>query len=415
MLKNISLLTIGTAIAQLIAIGFQLITRRLYTPEDFGAFALYFSIINVLFSLASLQLNRAVFLPKTPKDTHNLVMLAIKSVIIISLAVFVVFILAGQHIRNWLKFPAEYKFWFYLIPLTVLLFASFDIFNYYLIRQKSFKESMFAKIIRRTTEGSVQSGLGFFNQFGLFIGDLAAHCVNLVYTITISIKKGFVLKDYDPQKGRELFQKYSDFPKYSTLPTVLNTISLFFPVIIVNKLFSTSVTGQLDLARMVLSVPLALISTSVFQVLLQRTSERARDKQAVSADVFKVGSVLFLLSVAGVVLLKVFAQPLFSIFGGQWSTATDISKILIFSYAIKFIVSPLSSVFTSLNKIRIASVWQIFYFSILISLFFIPFDSITDFIRKLVIIDLSSYLIYLVLISGVVINYERKHKQAAKK
>lgn len=405
---------IGTAIAQLIAIGFQLITRRLYTPEDFGAFALYFSIINVLFSLASLQLNRAVFLPKNPKDTHNLVMLAIKSVSIISLIVFIVFILAGQYIRTWLKFPVEYKAWFYLIPLTVLIFASFDIFNYYLIREKSFKASMFAKIIRRTTEGSMQSGLGLINQFGLFIGDLAAHCVNLIYTISISIKKGFLFKNYDSHKSRQLFKEYSDFPKYSTVPTVLNTISLFFPIIIVNKLFSTEITGQLDLARMVLSVPLALISTSVFQVLLQKTSESAREKQAVSADIIKVGSILFLLSITGIILLKIFAEPLFSIFGGQWSTATDISKILIFSYAIKFVVSPLSSVFTSLNKISIASIWQIFYFSILISLFFIPFDSITDFIKKLVIIDLSSYFIYLVLISAVVINYEKKQKPASK-
>ncbi len=407
MLRNFSILTVGTAIAQLIAIGFQLITRRLYTPEDFGAFALYFSIVNVLFVLASLQLNRSVVLPKKNTDANNLVILGLQIVLIISFILAVIFLISGNIMKRWLNFPDEYRVWFYLIPLTVCVFALFDILNYFLIRQKSFKYSAIAKIIRRSTEGASQAGLGMFSKFGLFFGDLFAQFVNLFFAIFVSRKSGFNLKDYNIQLQIKLLGKYSDFPKYSTVPTLLNTISLFFPIIIVNKIFGTAETGHLDMARMVLTVPLALISTSVFQVLLQRTSENKTENLSIYKDIFKVGSVLTIAAILGIILLFLFANPLFSVFGNQWQDAIDISKLLVFSFAIKFVVSPLSSVFTSLERIRIASLWQVIYFTALLCLFILPNQTLMILIRNLVIIDITSYTIYLLLILFEIYKYER--------
>ena len=407
MLRNFSILTVGTAIAQLIAVGFQLITRRLYTPEDFGAFALYFSIVNVLFILASLQLNRSIVLPKKNTDTNNLVILGLQIVLIISFILGIIFLTFGNIMRHWLNFPDEYKVWFYFIPLTVCVFAMFDIFNYFLIRQKSFKYSAIAKIIRRSTEGASQSGLSVFSKFGLFFGDLFAQFVNLFFAIFASGKSGFNLKDYNIQLQIKLLGRYSDFPKYSTVPTLLNTISLFFPIIIVNKIFGTTETGQLDMARMVLTIPLALISTSVFQVLLQRTSERRTGNLSIYKDILKVGSVLTITAILGIIVLFLIANPLFSVFGNQWQDAIDISKLLVFSFAIKFVVSPLSSVFTSLERIRIASLWQVIYFTALLSLFFLPNNTLMILIRNLVLIDIISYTIYLILILFEIYKYER--------
>ena len=46
--KNVLTLMTGTAVAQAIPIAISPILTRLYTPSDFGVFALFFSIVAIL-------------------------------------------------------------------------------------------------------------------------------------------------------------------------------------------------------------------------------------------------------------------------------------------------------------------------------------------------------------------------------
>ncbi|MBQ2542370.1 MAG: oligosaccharide flippase family protein, partial [Bacteroidales bacterium] len=72
-LKNVTLLVSGTAIAQIILMLFQLVLRRLYSPEVFGAFSVYMSIVGILVILSTMRYELAVVLPKEDRKASGLV------------------------------------------------------------------------------------------------------------------------------------------------------------------------------------------------------------------------------------------------------------------------------------------------------------------------------------------------------
>ena len=108
-----------------------------------------------------------------------------------------------------------------------------------------------------------------------------------------------------------------------------------------------------------LIAPVALISTSIRNVLYQRFTKIINEGG--SPYQFYLKSAKWL-SVVGlpIFIIPVFAGPqLFSLFfGNNWSASGDYAAILSATYWVKLVASPLSSIFNSINKIKIASYWQ---------------------------------------------------------
>ncbi len=100
------------------------------------------------------------------------------------------------------------------------------------------------------------------------------------------------------------------------------------------------------------------------------------------------------------------SEDLFSfIFGNEWSKAGTLTAILVFSYAIKFVVSPLSGVFIVFEKLKWASLWQSIYFVFIVALFFLKVEWNVFFV-VLIGIDILAYGIYFAMISWVIRNYQ---------
>ena len=190
-----------------------------------------------------------------------------------------------------------------------------------------------------------------------------------------------------------------------------HAISLFLPVLIINKFYSEEYTGYYDLSRQILALPLALISTSVSQVLLQKIAEHKNKHNLVTLFIIKLSSILLGLSIFGGTIVYFNGPQLFSfVFGNEWEISGEITKILIFSYGIKFIVSPLSAIFISLERIKISSTWQIFYFGLICTLFLLEYINIEEFLSYYVIIDIFCYSIYYILIIITTKKYDRQLK-----
>jgi len=71
-IKNIFSLLLGTGFAQALAIISSPILTRLYSPEEFGVFALYNSVVAVFLVFASGKYEYAFVLPSNKKEAENL-------------------------------------------------------------------------------------------------------------------------------------------------------------------------------------------------------------------------------------------------------------------------------------------------------------------------------------------------------
>tara|TARA_B100001758_G_scaffold210249_1_gene192895 strand:- start:208 stop:1527 length:1320 start_codon:yes stop_codon:yes gene_type:complete len=414
-LSNSLILITGTFIAQLIPIILQPFLRRIFSPSDFGYFAIFTTIVGVLISLSNFKYENAIVIAKDDETANDLLKGGIIISFFFSLLVLILMILFESTWTAFFEISDFSKKIFWFIPISVFALSSYQCMNFWFIRFKKFKTSSANKLIRRSSEGIGQLFFGFLKKNkvqtgsynGLIIGAVIGAISNFIFGLWQCKKFGLRWTYFNLKNIKNALIKYKDFPVFNALPSFLNTFSLMFPVIIVSYLYGKEITGQFDLSRVVLALPLALISISVSQVYLQRISEQIKNKQKIFNEYKKMLFLLSSLSIPGAIIGYLICEPIFTLFFGEnWDTAIKITQILIFSYAIKFIVSPLSVSIIALEKLKWRALWQMTYFSLIISLFFLKGKSIEEFFIIYAIIEVGIYLLYFAITTKLILSHD---------
>lgn len=408
-LKNSSILALGTGLAFAISFLFQPLLTRIYSPEEFGLFSVYTSVFGILVSISSFRYDTAIIVTKTKEEGFNLTFVSIFISLVFSILLYPIFFFFDTDIVKLVGVNPENTLWLYLIPLSIFLFSSYRAVNTLLTRNKKFKASSINKIVRRSSEGIMQllfGKLSIFNGliYGGIIGDLLN---NISGFVQLKIKKRSI-ELISISKLKEVMIRYKSYPIMGTIPYLLNTISLLIPVLIFNNLFNQDDTGQLGLSINVLSIPISLISMSFSQVLSQDLAKKKNKNSPILKFIFKVSLGLFALAIIGVVVIYFFSEPIFTfVFGEEWKIASQISSILVFAIGIRFIVSPLSVLFTSIEKVKQGGWWQIFHFFLILILFAFDYNDIFDFVQVYVVLELIAYGIYYLQIIYQANKYEK--------
>ncbi|MFH1161341.1 MAG: oligosaccharide flippase family protein [bacterium] len=410
--RNVFTLTSGIAIAQAIPILLQPLLRRLFTPADFGAFAIYLSIVEILVTIGTLRVEMAIVLPRGERVAANLFGLSVLLSLAVNIAALILLILFFHPFALLVGFPEQFLRWLWFIPITTLLFSGSTAVNYWLIRRKAYRASAVNKISRRGVEGAIQTGMGFLgSSIGLVIGALLGHLANIISGYFQLTREGFRWGRFSKTKMLYGWKRYNDFPKFATLPALLNVISLLLPVFFVNRIFSTTDTGYFDLSRQMLIVPMALLAASIGQVLYQRIAERKNNRLPIASGIHKITAILAGLTLAGAAVIWLWGVELFVfLFGPEWKTSGSITQVLVIGFGIRFIVSTVGIVLVGLERIKWLSVWQIVYFLAIVSLIFIPNPDFYQFCIIYTVIESVCYLAQYLLAMVAMNRYERERK-----
>jgi len=406
-IKGIVTLITGNAVAFIIPVLLYPIMSRVFTPEDYALFGLYLSIYTVLEIGSAGRYDFAIVLPQKEDDAINLVGGGFAIALLYALAVLVVVFLTNELIADILNNP-RLSSWLYLLPFGLISVSVSKLLNSWLIRKKAFRAASVNKATQKLGESSTQLAFGFLMLGnGLILGDVSGRIINAIVSYYQALNFGFSNTSLKMSSMKTELKKYVEFPKYSILPSILNALGGMMPVFIISSYHSIAVSGSYNFSRIILSVPFALISTGISQVLMQEISERMHKKMSIHHELRSLAIRLCGLSVIGVLIIVLAGGDLFGlVFGEKWRTSGEYTSVLIFSYAISFVVSPFSIILVVLRKIKIASAWQIFYFFAILILWFLKDLSIDRFLISLVVIDVISYLIYGRLIYNAVREYE---------
>jgi O-antigen/teichoic acid export membrane protein len=408
--KNTFILVIGTVIAQSIPLLLHPFLRRIYSPEDFGAMSVYLNIFGMLTIVSALRYEATIVLPKNNNEAANILTLTFLINIIFSTVLLLIIIFFKNEVVNFINFPEKYSNYLYLLPFVSSIFGIYQSINFWLIRQKAFKASTSNKIIRRTIEGSVQGVLGFFKiPGGLFVGDLTGNFANVLAGIRQMFKNKYEFRFVTRKKMAYVFKKYIDYPKFNVLPTLLSSAATILPFLFINKMYSTETVGYLDLSRLVLSIPLIFIASTISQVFFQQTTDKKHNSMSIKNDVKNILYLLIAVVFIEFFVILFWGPQLFGfVFGDRYTLSGSFSKILIFSFAFNFIGSTFSSIFITFEKIRMNSIWQITYFCLICTLLIFKGLDIFDFLKIYVAIEIIMHLIYCVMIYYIVNKYEKK-------
>lgn len=409
LLRNTSILISGTALAQLIPILLQPVLRRYFSPDTFGAYSVYTSLIGILIVISSFRYELAIILPDNDKEAAAVFYLAVILNFIFNIFLILVIFLWKIKILLFLNLPDKFAIYLYLVPLGTFLFSLYQSLNYWLIREKRFLPISLNKFIRRGFEGGAQLTFKFAKvSNGLIYGDLIGHISNICSGIYQGMRSGLSISLFSPRKIMYVLYRYSDYPKFNIVPAFMSACSYLLPAIMINKFYSPENTGYFDLSKLLLSIPLALIATSISNVLLQQISEKDKSKISIRRDLISMFYLVALVSVLEIGTIMFFAEDIFRIFfGPKWIFSGTISKIMVWAFTFNFIVSSFSSIFISLNKIKLLSAWQVLYFLSIISLFFFHNLAFNSFLRLYVLIEVICSSVISMFIIKVVIDYEK--------
>lgn len=407
--RNVAMLVSGTAIAQLILIGFQLILRRLYSPEIFGIFDLYMSIVSILTILSTLRYELSIVLPKDSEQADNLVVGGIIIALIINSIIFIFIVCFKNWIADLMDFPATYSFWLYFIPLSTLLLSIYQFITYWLIRNSAFRSVAVNKVFRRSFEGITQTLCGIFKQHtGLITGDIIGNLANIISGYFQARKHHFSFSGINLISIKNSLKKYIDFPKYQAFPALLNTTTTLLPIFFINEFFTKDCVGFFGLSRQILAVPIAFITASLSQVLLKDFSDRVKNSQLLTPIFTKTTLLLSCGILPFVIIIMLWGDHLFAFFFSEtWKESGSYAAILVIAFAVQFIVSPLSIAFTVLEKLKTLAIWQICYFGLVISMIFFKHIDIHYFLMLYTGINVFAYGIYFFLIRTICKKYDK--------
>ena len=395
--RNILVLMTGTVISRAIPIGISPILTRLYTPEEFGVFALFMSLSLIISVIATGRYELAIMQPKFNKDVDNLAALSMLISFVIGVLLFLIVLVFNQEICELLD-NEEISMWLYFVPLSVFLFGLSQSMSYWLNRRKLYKKIAASSVVMGLGTAGVNLGASkvSISSFGLIAGQLVGQLLSALYFARMIFKMEEArLRTVNKFKIIALAKKYSKFPKYSIFGAFLDNLSVQAPVLFVARIFNIASVGYFNFTLYIIGAPLALISGALAKILLQHVA--TGDPTKVFDLVFNVFVKLLLVAIPFVLVIFFFGEDLFEIiYGADWRIAGAYSKILCFMVAVRFIVSPLSAVFSLEKIIRIGILWQILYFiGIFITLFYAQSLDMEEFLIIFVLVDILLYLIYL--------------------
>lgn len=400
--KNFLILTAGTGFSQALPIILSPVITRLYTPQDFGYLSFYLSIISITSVIASARYELAIILPKDRSYAISILKVCFSISIFISAVLLILLIFLEDKVYKFFNIEKQTLF-LYLIPLSFLLTAFYQSLNYFLIREKEFAHVSKTKVGQSTSLvlSRISFGVLKLSFWGLIISEIIGNLV----AFAIQMKKfRSILKSnhlsLTPAIFANILKRYKEFPLYNLVPSFLDSLTLSLPIFFITKFYSTETAGHLGLCTRILTIPATVLSTSLAQILLQKITEMRRKKEKVLVFVFNIIKKGCLFSFFPALILFFFSQKLFVFaFGNRWLEAGLFAEYLSIPFALRLIVSPLSIIFISFEKVRIGAIWQISYFviSFIVFIFASQYDS-NVFIITYALNEFIMYSLYLALI-----------------
>ena len=389
--KNVLTLMTGTTIAQALPIAISPILTRIYTPEDFGVFALYVSITTIIGVIATGRYELAILLPKKESEAINVFVISI--IITFSISVFSLLIASFFSVQV-TEFTGNenIKQWLYLAPISILLLGVYQSLNFWGNRKKKYKKLSISRAAQSTVIVTLNLVMGFFdfNHSGLIVSQIVGQVFCIALLGSFLFNDRYLLKAVNKEILVALAKKFVNFPKFDVIASLANTSSLQIGNILFNTIYNSATAGFYFFTQRMLGLPVSLIANSISEVFRERAAQDYKENGNAKDIYIKTFKKLFILSFFPSLILLFFSRNIFVfVFGNEWEVAGMYAQLLTPMLFLRFISSPLSFLFFIGGK----QLWNLFLQSsllIMVSLSF--YFGITD--RNVVIYISFSFSVF---------------------
>ncbi len=374
--KGFALIFSSKVVLTLVTFFVTPILSRLYSPADYGLFALMNSMA-VLFSLISnFTLPGAILVEKDEKIKDIFI-----SVLIISFSGSVIFLIASfyslSHIQS-LTFLSDYPvdFWFIsiIIAYSFLITVSQLLANLN-IRQKKFKTNVIVNVFDNISVRIFSISFGFAGRtlFGFIYSESIGRLLNIICQFyfkrkTFNVK--YFLKSFDLKKSFSTLKEFRNYLLYN-LPSSL--IGSFHSQIILWTLalvFSSETLGLFTMSIALLNIP-QLLFANAFQPLVTSKLHNEYSREVASSIkeiIIKIAVVSFLIYSVIYIVAPYFVMIYL---GGTWQKTAEFIRMMCLPFAFQLVGSSISGSFLVFKKQRAYFVIKSTFLLLLFGIFYL--------------------------------------------
>ena len=358
--RGVSALVGGTLTAQLLLIASSPILTRLYSPEDFGALAVFVGLLAMFIVLASFRYEMAIPLPKDDESAANITVLSLILVIIVSFLVAILFFLYGDTVLNLLDSQTLYPF-VWLLPIGIFLGGSYQVLNKWALRKKQFSTIAKTRVLQSLSMLTVQISGFLLGPIALISGQLFGHGAGVGWLARYAQSES-VLRHATLQGMFTVLKRYRRFPLYDSWYGVFFTAGQQIPPLLFAALFNPVVAGIYLLAQRVLSLPMTVIGGAIGNVFLPNAAEALHT--GTLPDLYKkLVSTLIMLAAPAAIGLIIIGPDLFElVFGSEWRLAGDFARLMAVWLLFQFVTAPFTTLFAVLEKQKHGAAFQAIMF-----------------------------------------------------
>jgi O-antigen/teichoic acid export membrane protein len=344
----------GTGIAQLIPILVSPILTRIYTPSEFGTFAIFISLGSMASIPVTGKYDLAIILPKDRNRAIHLVVLAFGLTTIVSLLLMILIYIFHPLLQNFIH-PDTLQY-IYLIPLASFFIGCTEVYKNWSNRESKYKEIAISNVARSLTRelSTVSISVFYKSTLVLIAGTILGQIVSTLYFYfsNKTLVNFDILKSINFNNLKSVAKEYKKFPIVTVGHSFLNVFSAEVVIVVLAYFFTSITTGLYSLAKRAVLIPSALISGAVGRPFYEKlVFLKNNEPERVYSFLKKTIGLLMLISLVPSLVLVAFAPQLFGfVFGEEWIVAGTYTQILIPFFFIRFVGSIVSFVVLVFEK-----------------------------------------------------------------
>lgn len=328
--RNVITLGLGQLFGHAILLAGTPLLTRMYSPDDFGLFAIYGAVLSVCSVVVTLRYEAAIPLAANRKQAFHLLVLTLGIALALAALCGALFLLARD---TALIHPhlAQLRSYAVLLAINLAACGGYQALTFWLLHERNFQQLAVARLMNSLAMVGGQVGLGLAGSgpAGLLIGHGLGYGAGCVWMGTLAFSRS---KRVSISLGESLTAaaRFSRFPRISVWGALVSALATHLPVLLIAAIFSPVAAGWYLLAHRCLIVPLSLLQVPLSRTYLSESADLFRERPQ---DMLRLywNVVLIVLGTAAVPVagFMLFAPMLFGlVFGVEWVPAGEFCRIL---------------------------------------------------------------------------------------
>lgn len=347
----------GNFFSVLVTILSSPLVSRLYTPQMFGRYAIFLSIVSIISIIATLRLENIFFFLSEIREIINGFYLISLINTVFSIFVFLVLIFLNNTI---LIKELEYL-WLFSIPLLVFLQAEYFVIKNFISKNGYYKILVTGALFKTIIINAIFIFFSGFTTGALIVGSAIGQLGELIilfYYFNKIVQPNIKIININSMKT--ILLRYKKFPLYSLPAELVNSYSNQNPIIMLNFFFGQTEVGYFTIVQRIFGVPLKVISSAIGEVFRREAVKAYECKGNFTKEIKNTFLGLFILGIIPLILILFFSDDIVPIvFGSKWKNAASYLQILSIMFLFQFAISPLGYSLYISEKQHVNLYWQI--------------------------------------------------------